>query len=258
MGRGRPWRSRSSPTACSRWACARATRSGSSRRRASSGRSSTTRWRGSVRSGRRSTRTARRSDCRYVLEHSDAVGVLVEDEGQRAKIADVAARPRAHLRRPGRAARPRPRARRGQPGRPRRSGGAGRRGRPLHLHLHLGHDRPAEGLHDPPPQLLRDGHVRRPRAGVRARRRRDAALPAARAQLRPADAPARRAHGLHDRLLPGPAARRRGDAGRAPDAAAERAAALREGAHGRARPVRAGARAAAAAARLGARRRARA
>jgi long-chain acyl-CoA synthetase len=29
-------------------------------------------------------------DCRYVLEHSDAVGVLVEDEAQRAKIADVA------------------------------------------------------------------------------------------------------------------------------------------------------------------------
>ena len=28
-------------------------------------------------------------DCRYVLEHSDAVGVLVEDEEQRAKIADL-------------------------------------------------------------------------------------------------------------------------------------------------------------------------
>ncbi len=88
------------------------------------------------------------------------------------------------------------------------------------------------------------------------RRRRDAALPAAGAQLRAADAPARRAQGLHDRLLPGPAARRRGDAGGAADAAAERAAALREGAHGRARAVRAGARAAKAAARLGARGRA--
>jgi long-chain acyl-CoA synthetase len=33
-------------------------------------------------------------DCRYVLEHSDAVGVLVEDEGQQAKIADV---PIAHV-----------------------------------------------------------------------------------------------------------------------------------------------------------------
>jgi long-chain acyl-CoA synthetase len=29
-------------------------------------------------------------DCRYVLEHSDAIGVLVEDEAQREKIADVA------------------------------------------------------------------------------------------------------------------------------------------------------------------------
>jgi long-chain acyl-CoA synthetase len=28
-------------------------------------------------------------DCKYVLEHSDAVGVLVEDEQQRAKIADL-------------------------------------------------------------------------------------------------------------------------------------------------------------------------
>jgi long-chain acyl-CoA synthetase len=28
-------------------------------------------------------------DCRYVLEHSDAVGVVVDDEAQRAKIADV-------------------------------------------------------------------------------------------------------------------------------------------------------------------------
>ena len=33
-------------------------------------------------------------DCRYVLDHSDAVGVLVEDEGQQAKIADV---PLAHV-----------------------------------------------------------------------------------------------------------------------------------------------------------------
>jgi long-chain acyl-CoA synthetase len=29
------------------------------------------------------------ADCRYVLEHSDAVGVLVEDEEQRAKVADL-------------------------------------------------------------------------------------------------------------------------------------------------------------------------
>ena len=158
VGRGGAWRSRSSPTACSRWACARATRSGSSPRRASSGRSSTTRWRGSARSARRSTRTARRKTARYVLEHSDAVGVLVEDEAQRAKIADVPARPRAHLRRPRRAARPRPRARRARnPEALAEAEAQSRRGGPLHLHLHVGHDRAAEGLHDPPPQLLRDG-----------------------------------------------------------------------------------------------------
>jgi len=34
------------------------------------------------------------NDCRYVLEHSDAIGVLVEDEGQQAKVADV---PLAHV-----------------------------------------------------------------------------------------------------------------------------------------------------------------
>ena len=28
-------------------------------------------------------------DCRYILEHSEAVGVLVEDEEQRAKVADL-------------------------------------------------------------------------------------------------------------------------------------------------------------------------
>ena len=28
-------------------------------------------------------------DCGYILEHSDAVGVLVEDEEQRAKVADI-------------------------------------------------------------------------------------------------------------------------------------------------------------------------
>ena len=51
------------------------------------------------------------------------------------------------------------------PGRARRRGRRGRRGRPLHLHLHLGHDRAAQGLHDPAPQLLRDGGGVRQRAG---------------------------------------------------------------------------------------------
>ena len=88
---------------------------------------------------------------------------------------------------------------------------AGRRGRPLHLHLHLGHDRPAEGLHDPPPQLLRDGRRRRRDAdGFVEPDGHAAPLPPARPQLRAADAPPGAVRRLHDRLLPRPAARRRG------------------------------------------------
>ena len=68
---------------------------------------------------------------------------------------------------------------------------AGRRGRPVHLHLHLGDDRPAQGLHDPPPQLLRDGGRAWTscRAAVRRARRHAAPLPPARPQLRPPDPP---------------------------------------------------------------------
>ena len=161
-------------------------------------------------------------------------------------------RPRDLVRGARRAARARPRVRSGAPRRARRSRSGRRRGGPLHVHLHLGHDRAAEGLHDPAPQLLRDDGLRRARRGLRRLGRHDAALPAARAQLRAADAPARRARGLHARVLPGPAPGRRGAARRPADAAAERAAPLREGAHGRARRVREGARTEEAAARLGA------
>ena len=116
-------------------------------------------------------------DCAYVLDHSEAVGVLVEDEeqlreGRRGPRRAAAPPPRPHVRRP------RPSSRRAAASyaaahpdaldeRDRR----GRRGRPLHLHLHLGHDRAAEGLHDPPPQLLRDGGGgRRACRGLRRRR----------------------------------------------------------------------------------------
>ena len=101
-------------------------------------------------------------DVRYVLSHSEAVGVLCEDEAQRAKVelgreelpdlreiltyADLAA-----LEDEGRA------YREAHPARARRGGRRDRRGGHLHVHLHLGDDRPAEGLHDPPSQLLRDG-----------------------------------------------------------------------------------------------------
>ena len=49
--------------------------------------------------------------------------------------------------------------------RSRRRHGGDRRGRPLHDHLHVGHDRAAEGLHALEPQLLRDGERRRPDGG---------------------------------------------------------------------------------------------
>ena len=72
----------------------------------------------------------------------------------------------------------------------------------------------------------------RPPAGVRARRRPDAAVPPARPQLRAADAPDRPVRRLHDRLP----ARSAADGGRAADGAphraAERAARVREDPHG--------------------------
>ena len=141
-------------------------------------------------------------DCEYILDHSEAVGVLVEDEAQLAKLTEYRKRnPRlAHvltfadlddLRARGRdykAAQP-------------RCAGAGRRGRParrpVHLHLHVGNDRAAEGLHDPAPQLLLDGRGRRRDPRLLRVRRRDAPVPAARAQLRAADAPERPVLRLH-------------------------------------------------------------
>ena len=128
-------------------------------------------------------------------------------------------------------------------------------GRRLHLHLHVRHDRPAEGLHDPPPQLLRDGGGRRRDRRLHDGRRHDAALPPARAQLRPADAPAGPVRRLHARVPSRPAARRRGAEGGPADALPERAARLREGPHGGAREVRRGDRREAEDRRLGARRR---
>ncbi len=106
--------------------------------------------------------TSSQHDVAYVLEHSGAVGVLCEDDDQRAKVeaarAGLAATPRgADVRRPGRARRGRCRSCGAASARARRCRGGDRRGRPLHVHLHVGHDRPAEGLHDPPPELLRDG-----------------------------------------------------------------------------------------------------
>ena len=139
-----------------------------------------------------------------------------------------------------------------QPNAVARRGRQGRRGRPVHVHLHLGNDRPAQGLHDPPPQLLRDGRRRR-RARASDRRGRPApALSAARAQLRPAHAPRRPVRRLHDRVPARSAAHGGRAAPGAAHGAAERAARVREGARRRPREVRRGDRREAAHRRLGA------
>ena len=78
-------------------------------------------------------------------------------EGRSHSRRPASAPARADLRGPPGAGRGRRRSRRRQPDRVGRARGADRRGGHLHVHLHLGDDRPAEGLHDPPPQLLRDG-----------------------------------------------------------------------------------------------------
>ena len=125
----------------------------------------------------------------------------------RAGLPDAPAR--AHVRRPRRARGGGARVPAGTSRRPRRGRRGDRRGGPLHVHLHVGDDRAAQGLHDPAPQLLRDGRRHPTSSPTTARdERRDAALPAARPQLRAADASLRPVRRLHDRLPPRPARRR--------------------------------------------------
>ena len=111
----------------------------------------------------------------------------------------------AHVRRPAGVGGPGSRVRGDDSGGARRGRGARRRGGALHLHLHLRYDRAAEGLHDPPPQLLRDGDRRR-QDGTAVRRPggHAAPLPAARAQLRAADPPPGDPRRLHAGVLPRP------------------------------------------------------
>ena len=107
----------------------------------------------------------------------------------------------------------------------------GRPRRPRHPDLHLGHHRPAQGLHAHPRQLhgrARRGRRRAARA-LRARGRLDAALPAAGARVR-ADHPDRR----RQVTVPARAQRRHQEPRRRPagvpaDVRARRAAGLREG-----------------------------
>ena len=173
-------------------------------------------------------------------------------EGRVRPGGDPGTRARPHVHRPARARGAGTCLRGRSSGRAARGVRGDRRGRPLHVHLHVRHDRPAEGLHDLEPQLLRDGRGRRRSRVVHRPRRHDAALPAARAQLRPADAPVRALRRLHDRVPARPAAGRSGAARGPPDGVPERAARLREDPHGRRRALRRGHRPAPEAGRLGA------
>ena len=160
-----------------------------------------------------------------------------EGRGGLGRAAVAAAR--AHVPRPRRPRDARTRLRGHEPRRTRRRHFSDRRGGPLHDHLHLGHDRPTQGLHALESQLPRDGDRRRPDGGdVLPPGRRHAPLPPPRPQLRAADAAARGARRLHDRVPRRPAAGGGGAAAGPPDAPAERSARVREGAHGRAGEVR--------------------
>ena len=101
-------------------------------------------------------------DTAYILDHSESVGVLCGDaqqvanvEGQRGIAATAPLS--ADRGRPGGARGRGGALPRGAPHGARRRDRRHRRGRSLHASVHLGHDRAAEGLHGPPPQLLRDG-----------------------------------------------------------------------------------------------------
>ncbi len=99
--------------------------------------------------------------------------------------------------------------------------------RPVHHRLHVGHHRAAQGLHDPAPQLPRDGAdaARADRRAVRPH----LPVPAAGALVRPADPVRRRGLRRDARLLARHPADPRGPEGAPPHGAAVGAAGVREG-----------------------------
>ncbi len=138
----------------------------------------------------------------------------------------------------GRAVRPPRPARGGGTGRPAPRGGARGRGRPRDAHLHLRHDRAAEGVHAHAPQSRHGCDVRAGAAPASGRHR--APLSAAGPQLRASRAPGGDAARRHDRLRGRRRARARGARDRAPDHSAGRAAGIREDPREHARGDRAG------------------
>ncbi len=176
-------------------------------------------------------------DVQYVLEHSEAVGVLCEDEEQRAKVED------------GRAALPMLRhvLTFADLGALEEEGRAYREAHPgalddavaaideedLFTYIYTsGTTGPPKGCMIRHRNYYAMVAVSDELPDHSAPGRRHAALPAARAQLRAADAPLRPVRRLHGRLSSRPARRRAGAARGAADDPPERAARLREGARG--------------------------
>ena len=130
--------------------------------------------------------TSSAKECEYILEHCEAVLAFAEDDEQTRKLVSD---PRLLAARCARSSR-------STGSRSSRRTGAWREhlqpepvagGRPRDADLHLRHDRAAEGLHAHAPEPRHGGDTRvegNPSAG-----RRDPALPAAGAQLRPARPP---------------------------------------------------------------------
>ena len=198
--------------------------------RASSGRSSTSPLRSSGRSARRSTPRAPPRVAQYLLEHSSGRrrprrGRRAAGEGRGSGVTHVLSfADLDELRERGRAYAP--------------SGlddldarvDHDRRGRSVHVHLHLGHDGAAEGLHHPPPQLLRDGRRRPTSCEDRMTERGDVMLlylPLAHNYGRLLHL-LRGVHRIHDRVPARPDTRRRRAAPCPADDLPERAAGVRE------------------------------
>ena len=211
------------------------------------------RW--SAQSGLRSTHRARRATWSTCSSSRTRVGVLVEDEEQRAKVADVDLRyviafaELDSLRADGRVFAA------GPAGRARRARRLDRRGR-LFTFIYT------SGTTGPPKACM----IRHRNYYAMVQKgdelgapdpcgRRHAALPAARPQLRATAPSLGRLHRLHDRVPARPVTGRRRAAARAPDDLPECAARVREDPRGRDGAVRRAPRAPEADRRLGARRR---